>query len=567
MNKSSDRVLLAPKKREFIKLSAVAGISGYLASHAIDASGKDIVPPVTKPYLEPLPVYGPKLQAVVVDPPPQEYPHPDEAGRDPHQGWDHWPPQKTYVMEVKEAWHSFHPHLRPQKIWGYDGVLPGPTIVAREGEPIIVRYVNLLEPDAGSFGSPEISTHLHNGHAASESDGFAGNYFSPTKAGPTLSRPGKYYDCLYTNCYAGYDQWPDTDGDSREGLGTLWYHDHREHFTAANVYKGLAGFYLMFDHIDSGDEDDLSDTALRLPSGVGVYDIPLVIQDQMFDASGTRIFNQFDADGFLGNKISLNGKIAPFFEVARRKYRFRVLNGSVARFYHLSVRHKGIDLPFQVIANDGNLLPAPVPMTSFGIAPAERIDIVVDFSAAPISIGDELFLIDRIRQDKGRGPETLLSATGTPIMRFNVKRDEPDNSRVPPLLRELPPMDLKSVRQKRHFEFERFNGVWEINGKTFDVESPVFKVKRGTAEIWTLEGKGSWHHPIHIHMEEGRILSRNGKPPPPHEAGRKDIFVLKPGETVKVFIQFRDFLGKYMMHCHNTIHEDHAMMLRFDVED
>jgi FtsP/CotA-like multicopper oxidase with cupredoxin domain len=80
-----------------------------------------------------------------------------------------------------------------------------------------------------------------------------------------------------------------------------------------------------------------------------------------------------------------------------------------------------------------------------------------------------------------------------------------------------------------------------------------------------LRGKGNWHHPVHIHMEEGRILSRNGAPPPPHEVCRKDIYSLEPGEEVRVFIRFRDFVGKYMMHCHNLTHEDHAMMVRFDI--
>ena len=565
MKESFDRGLLAPKKREFLKLGAAAGASGLITSHALDAAAKDIRPPTTIPYLEELPVHVPKTPSVIVDPPPQEYAHADEAGREPHQGWAYWLPQKTYVIEVKQAKHSFHPHLPSQAIWGYDGLFPGSTIVAYEGEPVIVRYVNLLQPDVNSFGSPEISTHLHNGHAASGSDGFAGNYFSPTKAGPTLTRPGKFYDCHYPNCYAGYDKWPGTRGDWREGLGTLWYHDHREHFTAANVYKGLAGFYLVFDRTDSGNENDTDPAALRLPSGIGIYDIPLMITNPKFDASGLLVFDQFDPEGFLGNKIAINGKISPFFKVASRKYRFRILNASVARFYHLSLRHRGVDVPFQVIANDGNLLPASVIMTSFRVAPAERIDIVADFSTIPV--GDQLFLIDRIVQDKGRGPEGYLSPTGSAIMRFDVNRTAPDNSRVPPLLRALPPIDLASVRQKRHFEFEKENGVWLIDGKTFDVNSPTVKVKRGAAEIWTLEGKGSWHHPIHIHLEEGRILTRNGKPPPPHEAGRKDVFVLNPGETVRVFLQFRDFTGKYMMHCHNTTHEDHAMMLRFDVVD
>jgi FtsP/CotA-like multicopper oxidase with cupredoxin domain len=93
----------------------------------------------------------------------------------------------------------------------------------------------------------------------------------------------------------------------------------------------------------------------------------------------------------------------------------------------------------------------------------------------------------------------------------------------------------------------------------------VASPKRGTAEIWVLKGKGSWHHPVHIHLEEGRILSRNGQPPQPHEAGRKDVYILAPNDELHVFIRFREFRGKYMMHCHNLTHEDHAMMVRFDV--
>ncbi|WP_211223755.1 multicopper oxidase family protein [Massilia niastensis] len=565
MTKSDDRGLLTPKKREFLKLAAVTGGTGFITSHAVDASGTDIKPPYTTPFVEPLPIPPiKKAAAATLYPVPQKEAHPDEAGRDPHQGWEHWPPQKAYVIDVKEGWHYYHRELPRQKIWGYDGILPGPTMVAYEGEPIVVRYYNNLKPDVNGFGSPEISTHLHNAHAASESDGYAGNYFSATKYGPTLTRPGFFYDCHYPNCFAGYDEFPDTDGDPREGLGTMWYHDHRADFTAANVYKGLAGFFLFFDKLDTGNENDPSPTALRLPSGVGVYDIPLILQDPKFDSGGLRVFDQFDPDGFLGNKFAINGKIQPYFNVASRKYRFRILNGSTARFYHLSLRYKGVDKPFQVIANDGNLLPKSVTMTSFRLAPAERIDIIVDFKDFPLY--SELFLLDRIVQDKGRGPEAVLSTTGQQLMRFYVNRTAVDNSRVPTVLRDLKPIDLTKVTKTRHFEFERENGVWLIDGKLFDVENPTFKVKLNAVEIWELEGKGSWHHPIHIHLEEGRILSRNGKPPPAHEMGRKDVFVLAPGETVKILIQFRGFTGKYMMHCHNTIHEDHAMMLRFDVE-
>ena len=110
-----------------------------------------------------------------------------------------------------------------------------------------------------------------------------------------------------------------------------------------------------------------------------------------------------------------------------------------------------------------------------------------------------------------------------------------------------------------------WNNLSTVNGKTFDVDNAVARPKRGTAEIWVLKGKGDWHHPVHIHFEEGQILSRNGQPPAPHEAGRKDVYVLEPNDEVRVFLRFREFLGKYMMHCHNLTHEDHAMMIRWDI--
>ena len=473
-------------------------------------------------------------------------------------------PRKFYEVIVQESTHSFHKDLPPQAIWGYDGILPGPTFVATAGEPVIVRFYNNLPSTASGFGSPEISTHLHNGHVASESDGYAGNYFSRTRFGPTLTRPGKFYDNHYPNNFAGIDGSASGFGDAREAMGTMWYHDHREEFTAANVYRGLAGFYLLFDEIDSGNENDANPKALRLPSGVGQYDIPLVFHDPRFDATGTRVFDQFDPDGFIGNKFSVNGKIQPFFSVANRKYRFRLLDGGPSRFYEFYLTSNNIDQPFFFIANDGNLLPAPLTVSKVRMAPAERADIVIDFSKYPL--GSQLYLVNRLVQTNGRGPSGLQTP-GEQVLRFDVNRDvfRNDPSQVPTTLRALPPINIADATMSRTFTFDRRNGAWLINGATFDVNTPAFTVKRGAGEIWTLRGSWGWHHPIHIHLEEGRILSRNGQPPPPEESGRKDIFVLGPNDEMKIFIRFRDFLGKYMMHCHNTVHEDHAMMLRFDV--
>jgi FtsP/CotA-like multicopper oxidase with cupredoxin domain len=156
------------------------------------------------------------------------------------------------------------------------------------------------------------------------------------------------------------------------------------------------------------------------------------------------------------------------------------------------------------------------------------------------------------------------------MMRFDVVQqlDAPDHSQVPDQLMPLPPIDLNKVVQERMFKFDYFNGSWLINGQTFDENRVDASIQQNTAEIWTLRNEGQgWSHPIHIHMEEGRILERNGKPIPPDspEFGRKDTYILKPNDEIKIFMRFRDFLGKYPMHCHNVVHEDHSMMLRWDI--
>ena len=575
-----------PGRRLSLQLGATSAAAGMFAvkefASSAEASGwssGSSAPsgPTTTPFVVALPVYAPKTPESGLSPVSTPTPNASggECGRPLQQRYSDWPAQKFYEMHVKEGMHSFHPELPTQKIWGYDGIYPGPTFVERYNTPVIVRIYNDLPANTVGFGSPEISTHLHNLHSGSESDGFTGDYYSRTKYGPTMTAAGAYKDHHYPNCYAGYDdvRYHATDGDPREALGTLWYHDHRIDFTGPNVYRGLTGFYLLFDEIDSGDENDPNPKALRLPSGVGKYDIPLLFQDKQFDSGGNLFFDQFNNKGILGNKFCVNGKVQPYFKVERRKYRFRLLDGGPSRFYEFYLTDRaGINQSFTYISNDGNLLPAPLTTSKVRLGVAERADIVIDFSKYPV--GTELFIVNRLIQTDGRGPENgnrdgagLLTNPGTQILRFDIARDPttPDRSQVPATLRELPLLDLSEVVQNRLFEFDKQNEVWTVNGKTFDVETASAKPKRGTAEIWTLKGKGDWHHPVHIHFEEGRILSRNGKPPPPHERGRKDVYVLEPGEEVRVFLRFREFLGKYMMHCHNLIHEDHAMMIRWDI--
>ncbi len=563
-------------RRNLLKLGAAATATTALPAQIgfTSALAKDPVSPTTSPFAVALPVYAPKATETL-SPPPQAWADSanGECGRASHQGWNNWPVQKTYKLRVRQGTHSFHPSLPAQTIWGYDGIVPGPTFVSRYGEPSIVRIQNELPANTSGFGSPEISTHLHNLHCASESDGFTTDYYSATKAGPTLTAPGSYKDHHYPNCYANYDRFDASNGDPREALGTLWYHDHRLDFTAGNVYRGLAGFHLMFDHIDSNNENDPNPAALRLPSGVGVYDIPLALSDPQFDSSGYLSYDQFNTKGHLGDKFCVNGKVQPYFKVQARKYRFRLLDSSLARYYEVYVVKGGVNQTFDYIANDGNLLPAPLKMNKVALAPAERGDIVIDFSQHG---GSQVFLVNRLIQKDGRGPEDALTnvrnangdliAAGKQLLRFDVLPGAvADPSQVPASLRPLPPINLAEVVRTRNFRFDKENEIWTVNGKIFDPDVVTATVKRGTTEIWRLEGNGGWHHPVHIHMVEGRILTRNGVAPPAHESGRKDVYVLKPGEKVHVLMRFSDFTGKYMMHCHNLTHEDHAMMIRWDV--
>jgi FtsP/CotA-like multicopper oxidase with cupredoxin domain len=577
-NEKSDENL---SRREILKGAVATAVASLLSSRetlAAGSSGPGNGPtsPPTTPFLDSLPIPGIKEAVTSLNPSPPDNGEAGvgEVGRVAHQRWKDFPPAVFYELHVKEKpGHLFHSELQRQTVWGYDGLYPGPTFIARISKPVLVRIYNELPENHTGFGSPEICTHLHGAHDASESDGFPSDWYSRNKAGPTLTRPGQYKDHHYPNIYAGYDESPRTLGDPREGQGTMWYHDHRMDFTAPNVYKGLAGFYLVFDDIDSGNENDNKDTnpkALKLPSGVGIYDIPLVFQDKQFDSSGMLVYDQFDPEGAIGDKFCVNGVIQPFFNVQPRKYRFRLLNGSVARFYEFFLVLKQangnlVDQTFTYIANDGNLLPAPIrDMKSVRLGMAERADIVIDFT--PYA-GSQLFLVNRMEQTDSRGPTGKILQPGIQILRFDVgTQPVADPSVVPPTLRALPELDLAKVVKSRRWEFDRSGGGWTVNNQFFDFETVSASPKRGTAEIWTLKnGGGGWWHPIHIHLEDGRILSRNGKPPPPHEIGRKDVYVLMPGEELQVLLHFRDFRGKYVMHCHNTAHEDHAMMVRWDV--
>ena len=552
--------MLIPKKG----LSARAQFSG---GGCFGGSGTPQSPP-TSPFTQAMtipPVHQPVTQ--FTGPAPTASPNTAinpatglafEGRTRPHQALGQFPAQKLYEVHQREALVSVHPQLPLQRLWTFNGSAPAPTYVARYGEPILIRNYNDLPANNGGFGIQSVSTHLHNGHTPSESDGFPCDFFSV----------GQYYDQHYPNVLAGINSTHPGTGDIKESMSTLWYHDHRVDFTAQNVYKGLAGFYLLFNQFDTGNET----TGFRLPQYPD-FDIPMIFGDRNFDpTTGLLAFDLANRDGILGDKFLVNGKIQPFFQVKRRRYRFRWLNGGPSRFYQFYLTHPS-NLSqvnrFWVIANDGNLLPNPVQVSSVRIAVAERMDVIVDFSA--FAAGTVLRLENRLEQCDGAGPSNnILSAgQGNQVLEFRVVSDAVTDGSVDPATLphyyDVPPRT--TTDKCRQFKFDRRNGQWVINDQFFDCDDVRFRVKRNTAEQWNLEGGFNWQHPIHIHFEEHQIIRRNRNTPTAIERGRKDVVRLGENDDVELFFRFRDFVGRYPMHCHNTIHEDHAMMLRFDIDD
>jgi len=496
-----------------------------------------------------------------------------------------FPTSTLYEVHQRAAQVQVSPSLPLQTLWTFDGVSPGPTYVAHYGTPFIVRNYNDLPTDNGGFGLNSVTTHLHNGHTPSESDGFPCDYFAA----------GQYYDQYYPNVLAGFNSTHvSTNGDINESLSTLWYHDHRENFTSQNVYKGLLGFFLLFNNSDTGDET----TGFRLPS-FPAYDIPMAFADRCFDAAtGQMVFDTFNTDGILGDKFMVNGVIQPVLHVSPRRYRLRWLNTGPSRFlqvYITDLTNPSASQPFWQISNDGNLLPKPVQVPAVALGVAERADVIIDFRQYA---GKTIYLENRLDQPNGQGgPTGSVVAGGQGFLMLKIIVDGPsvaDNSVDPatlPSYYALPSVSASPL-VTRSFNFDQTrDGQWTINGKLFSCNTVRFKVKQNSLEQWSFNGGFGWSHPIHVHLEEFQVTrgapGLYGSSSDDHNnysrwssqycwsgcssnssgvnLARKDVVRLIPRGNVTMKMRFRDWLGRYPLHCHNVIHEDHAMMLRFDV--
>jgi FtsP/CotA-like multicopper oxidase with cupredoxin domain len=501
---------------------------------------------------------------------------------------------------------KFHPNLPtqgPLAMWTFNGTVPPKLMLGRYGEPILFRHHNKLPIDVkqnGGFGCHTITTHEHNGHHGAENDGFTHAFFFP----------GQFYDYHYPIVLAGHDSInpdasdpmaarPDDNGrftpipgDWHETMSTHWIHDHMFNYTAQNVYKGNAMMFNLYSAIDRGNEQIRDGVNLGLPSGSDKawgnldYDVNLMISDKCWDSNGQLFMDIFQLDGFLGDVMTVNACYKPFFQVEARKYRFRILNASVSRFFKVSLSDGS---PMIQIGNDGNLLPHPVVLNELdeqGIA--ERYDVVIDFSR--YKPGDKVWLVNLCEHEDGRGPKDDLSLADAlsgnsadpcvgKFLEFQIiPCTKPDQSQVPATLIPNPDLSQIPVARERTFEFGRSSGTddapWTVRtdggeGLAADFNRISAAPRRGTREVWTLvNGGGGWDHPIHIHFEESQILARNGSASlvPAWERGRKDVFRLHPGGSVTVTLQFREFAGMFVEHCHNTVHEDHAMLIRWELD-
>ena len=550
----------------------------------------------------------------------------------------------------------FHPNMpiqQPNALWTFDGTVPPKLLMIRIGVPLVFRNYDGLPIDPAAnfgFGLHTLTTHEHNGHQGAESDGFLNAFFFP----------GQYYDYRWPLQLAGYDTvntnasdpraaTPDGHGgtvrirgDWRETESSHWFHDHMNEFTAQNVYKGNAAMMNYYSALDRGNEGIDDGVNLRLPSGTALdwgnrdYDVNLVIADKAWTRDGQLWFNIFNKDGFIGDRVLTNWLWNPYLEVRARKYRFRILNGAVSRFFKIAlVDEQGQPVPFHLVANDGNIMEHSVAFdgtlgTQRGILPeqgiAERYDIVVDFSRfAP---GARLWFVNVLEHQNGKvvGQQIplrdILSGAYHPVARdengdglpdrwrdgdpavgkfleFRVRAFAGTDRSLDPAefvagrraLIPLPRPTQQELANARHrtFEFGRSGGSdrtpWTVatdGGEALPADprrvaaapnlGELSAANLGHLEVWTIRNGGNgWSHPVHVHFEENLFLRKDDHTPPEWERwARKDMIRIGPepdaAREVEISLRIREFGGTYMEHCHNTQHEDNAMLVRWDSE-
>lgn len=557
--------MVSRNRRDFLKL-CVASVPALVVANRADAEvllpGAATQPQYRTPstldrYLDPLPI------------PKRMMPHTRRKDK------------AQFRVRMVEFKHQMHSQLPPTTAWGYEGQYPGPTFEAMSGVPIEVTWENRLptqhifQVDPHIHGAmppaPAVRTvpHLHGSRTRSESDGLPENWFATGKS-------ARYH---YPN---------------EQQAATLWYHDHALGITRLNVYAGLSGFYLL---------RDTHELAMGLPSGD--YEIPLVLQDRLLDDKGQLTYVAYWDEGapvpsgvwgpeFFGDLAVVNGAVYPHLDVEPCRYRFRVLNGSNARFYnlYLNLAQHPTDIPsvvrFHQIGTDGGFLSKPVAIEKLLMGPAERADLIVDFSG----LEGKVVTLSNSASAPFPGWD-LIDPIHPPLyelMQFRVSlpASSKGKSFSMPSERSLPKLDPAASVANRDFVLSELvdkqgNSLGlRINGKGYDdaiMESP----KLGSIETWRFINTTDDAHPMHLHLVQFQVLHRQGfnlgdyivgkklvfvgtpRPPSANEAGWKDTAVVYPNELLTIIVRFDGYTGRYVYHCHMLEHEDNDMMRPYQV--
>jgi spore coat protein A len=503
-------------------------------------------------------------------------------------------PKGPVEVTMREFLTKVHRDLPPTRMWGYNGTWPGPTFETRRGQPITVKWTNKLPAkhflpiDHTIHGAeeslPEVRTitHVHGLKVLPEHDGYPEAWSTADgKTGPTYSpNPSQY--------------------PNEQPASTFWYHDHALGITRLNVYTGLAGMYLIRD-----EEED----ALNLPKGR--FDIPLLIQDRSFAADGSLVYppapqgtHPMWMQEFFGETICVNGKATPYLEVEPRKYRFRLVNGSNARFYHLTMlpsdragkpTGRAVDAPpFNQIGSDAGLMPAPQAFHYLIVSPGERFDIVIDFSE---HAGKNFVITNDAPAPYARGGEVVA----TDVMQFRVSKllSGKDTSSLPDTLVPFTPLSVADAVQERVLDLTEMDrpsdgySMIGLLGRKHWCDPITENPKAGSTEIWSFANTTGDVHPIHTHLVRFQVINRQafdvqqylqnnklvmmGNPMPPERNERpawKDTVKTYPGYLTRVIQRFDLPSGtqaapgqefRYVWHCHVLEHEDNEMMRPYNV--
>jgi spore coat protein A len=501
----------------------------------------------------------------------------------------------AYEFTQTQIARRLHPHLPPTPLWAYDDGSGldgqagsfGMAVVGETGTPLRVTFTNDL-PETYPRWLPvdtrltprgnevRLMTHLHGGFVAADSDG------NPAVT-PDGFGHGERQSVFYTN---EAPQMP---------ASLLWFHDHGLGTTRLNVFAGLAAAYIVRDRFDTGEEPN--------PAGIpgGAYEVPLVIQDRSFNADGTLLYPRSDIPGdewigeYFGDTMLVNGKVWPFLDVEPRMYRLRILNGCNARILSLDLGGPGM---WQIGA-EGGMWDVPVPLRSLVLAPAERADVLVDFSGFP---GARLVMKNHRARLPVSNPAPMLEQVLQLRVGTSVTRGGPRS--IPG---SLPGRraDLRNPVTTRYMtlnEIDVDEPTWFLNvdGVHFD-EGPVTEVPRaGTVEDWVFVNMTADTHPMHLHLDTFQVIGRTPfdvqayeeanegphgvpggidptpyatgpmVPAPPEERGFKDTVKANPGTFTTIRTRFDLPTGveapqDYVYHCHIVEHEDNDMMRPFTV--